>query len=113
MEVDGTFRKTIRVHREFSPIYAESDVREGRTYRNVDGYHVMRRILPSGDPDNPWQILIRDSANRRIAVIADLVALKYKDRSVSEELDNINMMTSWNERAPVMTLYKGDKEYIV
>ena len=110
--LDGTFRKTVRVYKEYSPIYAEADVREERTYRNVDGYHVMRRMLPSGDPDNPWQILIRDSANRRIAVIADPIALKYKDMSVSEEPDKIIMTTSWNERSPVMTLYKGSRSIL-
>lgn len=108
--LDGTFRNKIRVYRDMTAIVANSDAREERVYRNVDGYHVMRRFLPAGSLDNPWQILIRDSANKKIAEIIDPIALKYKDKSITnEEFGNINYMSDWFERTPVLSLYKGTR----
>ena len=108
--LDGTFRNKIRVYRDMSAIVADGDAREERIYRNVDGYHVMRRLLPAGSLDNPWQILIRDSANRKVAEITDPIALKYKDKSISnEEFGSISYMSAWCERTPVLSLYKGTR----
>ena len=111
--LDGTFRNKIRVYQDMSAIIANSDAREERVYRNVDGYHIMRRLLPAGSLNNPWQILIRDSANRKIAEITDPVALKYKDKSITnEEFGDINYMYAWFEKTPVLSLYKGTRSVL-
>lgn len=110
-DVDGKYKRSLKIAKDGEYITTSSMRIETAEYRFIDGYHVLRRMLPIPDMRRePWQIMVKDSLNNFVSTIVDPTLIQFRQQLINIGGFDISRAGEyWSAFEPVICCYKGKR----